>query len=165
MASNRLSADKQFVEQLAQDMIPNHDMLHIKTMNSGQTTVYMLAMTLGVHEGQMTPSKSKKELIQSTSLHTMDYSEAFIDSLAIDELSRTGDEKDFSNQEKAYGIAEKYANTGFQQIQDMVGDWGKYDNDFFAAKMISIMDDVFDEIMVDSNEYGRGIQIDNGMGN
>lgn len=148
--TDRLSADRQYVEGLIKEKIDKVDMLNLKS-NGERADIYMIALALGIDKGYRTKSKSKEGLILESAARGKDLCMSFIYSIAIDELRKTNEENKISETDVVYTIAEEYANTGFEVLESLVPDWNKYNEEELVFKLIEILDEKFEEI----NEIGE----------
>lgn len=137
--ADRLSIGTQY-KDLIEDF-DRVDLLNMKT-NGERADIFMIALALGVNKGERTPSKSKLGFILENSAKGKDSLMSFIYSVAVDELRKSGQENQITDTNVVYGIAEEYANTGFEIIKQMIPDFGKYDEEEFMFALIEMMDEL-----------------------
>ena len=119
------------------------DSLYNKKILYGEKTdIFMLAFAFGVHEGVRTPLKPKTEIVLEQVVKGKDLLMSLIYSVAVDELRKEGRENLITDTNVVYGIAEEYANTGFEIIKQMIPDFNKYDEEEFMLALIEIMDEL-----------------------
>ena len=143
--ADRLSVDRQYVEELIKDKIDKVDMLCLKS-NGERTDIFMLAFSLGVNAGIRTKSKSKEGLVLESAAKGKDSVMSYIYSVAIDELRKTDEEDRIRDTDLVYGIAEEYANTGFGIIEKLVPDFLKYNEEELVFQLIEMLDVKMEEI-------------------
>lgn len=143
--ADRLSVDRQYVDDLIKNKIDKVDLLGFKS-NGERMDIYLLAFALGVNSGKRKKSKAKDGLVLESAAKGKDLAMSFIYSAAIDELRRTNEENRISDTGLVYGIAEEYANAGLEIIEEMVPDFSKYNEEEFVFKLIEMMDEKVEEI-------------------
>lgn len=143
--ADRLSVDRQYVEELIKEKIDKVDMLCLKS-NGERTDIFMLAFALGVNAGIRTKSKSKEGLVLESAAKGKDSVMSYIYSVAIDELRKTDEEDRIRDTDLVYGIAEEYANTGFGIIEKLVPDFSKYNEEELVFQLIEMLDEKMEEI-------------------
>jgi len=143
--ADRLCADKKYTN-LARGLFKQLDILKINEEPSSQTSLYLIAMALGIHEGRRTPSESKDGLILESAYNNCDMAQAFTYSVALQELRKDGRENEIKDNEIVYQIAEEYANTGFAKLEEMISDVNNFDEENLELQLIDIMDDVYASI-------------------
>lgn len=137
--ADRLSIGTQYDNVI--DFIDNKNVLYLKS-NGERADIFMVAFALGVNKGVRTPSKAKNGLIRDYSAYGKDSLMSFIYSVAVDELRKNGLENQITDTNVVYGIAEEYANTGFEIIKQMIPDFNKYDEEEFEFALIEMMDEL-----------------------
>ena len=137
--ADRLSIGTQY-KDLIEDF-DRVDLLNMKT-NGERADIFMIALALGVNKGERTTSKSKLGFILENSAKGKDSLMSFIYSVAVDELRKSGQENQITDTNVVYGIAEEYANTGFEIIKQMIPDFNKYDEEEFMFALIEMMDEL-----------------------
>lgn len=137
--ADRLSIGTQYKELI--DDFDKVDLLNMKK-NGERADVFMIAFALGVNKGERTPSKAKLGFILENSAKGKDSLMSFIYSVAVDELRKSGQENQITDTDIVYGIAEEYANTGFEIIKQMIPDFNKYDEEEFEFALIEMMDEL-----------------------
>lgn len=125
------------------DEIDNADLLNLKT-NGERSDIFMIALALGVNKGVRTKSKTKLGFILESAARGKDSFMSFIYSIAVDELRKDKQENLITDTNIVYGIAEEYANTGFEVIKSMIPNFDKYDKEEFEFSLIEIMDNLMD---------------------
>ena len=139
--ADRLSIGVQYKDLI--DQLDKIDLLNMKTSGE-RSDFFMLAFALGVNKGVRTVSKAKLGFILENSAKGKDSLMSFIYSVVVDELRKTGQENLITDTNVVYGIAEEYANTGFEIIKQMIPDFSKYDEEAFVFELIEIMDDMME---------------------
>ena len=137
-------ADRLYIGNQYKDMIDDFDkvdLLNMKT-NGERADIFMIALALGVNKGERTPSKAKLGFILESVARGKDSLMSFIYSVAVDELRKSGQENQITDTNVVYGIAEEYANTGFEIIKQMIPDFDKYDEEEFMFALIEMMDEL-----------------------
>lgn len=145
--ADRLSVDRQYVENLIKTDIDKVDVLNFKSKGE-RTDIFLFAFALGVNAGKRLKSKVKEGLVLESAVKGKDFAMSFIYSVVIDELRKTGKENLISDKDMAYGIAEEYANAGFELIKEMIPDFSKYNEEEFVYSLIEMMDDKIEEIEI-----------------
>lgn len=135
--ADRLSIGAQYKDLI--EVFDKVDLLNLKT-NGERADIFMIALAFGVNQGKRTPSKSKLGFILENSAKGKDSLISFIYSVAVDELRKEGRENLITDTNVVYGIAEEYANTGFDVIKQMIPDINKYDEEEFLFALIDVMD-------------------------
>ena len=135
------------------DKIPAVKMLNFGAERNTNTVMYLFAMTLGIKEGERTPSVAKEGVVQATSFRNQDLAMSLVYSLAIQELRKAGKENEINDEDTVFRIAEEYANTGFKVIEEMV-DFNDYNEEDFENELILMMDEMYEEIL---EKDGRAI--------
>lgn len=136
-------ADRLYIGNQYKDLIEDFDrvdLLNMKT-NGERADIFMIALALGVNKGERTPSKAKLGFILESVARGKDSLMSFIYSVAVDELRKNGQENQITDTNVVYGIAEEYANTGFEIIKQMIPDFKKYDEEEFMFALIEMMDE------------------------
>lgn len=144
--ADRLSADRKYINELARKSIPEKDVLALKS-NGENMDIYMLAFALGVKEGYKTPSGHKEGFVLESAAKGKDMALSFIYSVALQELLEQHREREITDTDVVYGIAEGYANTGFAVIEKMIPDMGKYDEESLIYELIQKLDDEIAQIL------------------
>lgn len=137
-------ADRLYIGNQYKDLIEDFDrvdLLNMKT-NGERADVFMIALALGVNKGERTPSKAKQGFILESVAKGKDSLMSYIYSVAVDELRKSGQENQITDTNVVYGIAEEYANTGFEIIKQMIPDFDKYDEEEFEFALIEMMDEL-----------------------
>lgn len=128
------------------DKIPAVKMLNFGAERNTNTVMYLFAMTLGIREGERTPSVAKEGVVQATSFRNQDLAMSLVYSLAIQELRKAGKENEINDEDTVFRIAEEYANTGFKVIEEMA-DFDDYNEEDFENELILMMDEMYEEIL------------------
>ena len=144
--ADRFSVDKKYANELAKGAIKTYDFLRLNEERNQQTVLYILAMAIGVKKGIRTPSTTKEALVLEQSFQNTESAMSFVYSVALQELRKEGRENEINDKDVVYGIAEEYANTGFSEIQRMIPDFSKLDEEKLELLLIEQMDEVFDGI-------------------
>lgn len=137
-------ADRLYIGNQYKDRIDDFDrvdLLNMKT-NGERADVFMIALALGVNKGERTSSKGKHGFILESVAKGKDSLMSYIYSVAVDELRKSGQENQITDTNVVYGIAEEYANTGFEIIKQMIPDFDKYDEEEFDFALIEMMDEL-----------------------
>ena len=142
--ADRLYVSNNVAEGLAED-IDRVNMLGMKVGLTDRFELMSFAMALGVAKGVRTPLTARKGFIREESFRNKPF-ESYAYSLAIDELRKTNEENLISNSDVVYKIIEEYAQTGFDEIRRLFGDFSKYDEETCIDIMIEKMDDLFELI-------------------
>ena len=109
--------------------------------SSGERADYfLLAMALGVEKGVRTPLGPKEGFILEQSARNKDLFFSFVQSVALQELVSQGREKEITNTDLVFQIAEEYANTGFAILQEQLSDLKNYNEETFVYSMIGRLD-------------------------
>lgn len=137
--ADRLSIGEEYKPLI--DKLDKVDLLNLKT-NGDRSDLYMVLLALGVNKGERTPSKKKYGFILETAAKGKDSLMSFIYSIAVDELRKEKKENLIIDTNIVYGIAEEYANTGFEVIKSMIPDFSKYDEEEYEFTLIEIMDNL-----------------------
>lgn len=137
--ADRLSIGEEY-KPLIYD-IDKVDLLNLKS-NGERSDLFMIALALGVNKGVRTPSKAKHGFILESAAKGKDSLMSFIYSIAIEELRKEKQENLITDTNIVYGIAEEYANTGFEVIKSMIPDFSKYDEEEYEFTLIEIMDNL-----------------------
>ncbi|MGN1090098.1 MAG: hypothetical protein ACI4Q6_06810 [Huintestinicola sp.] len=137
--ADRLSIGTQY-KDLIEDF-DRVDLLNMKT-NGERADIFMITLALGVNKGERTPSKAKLGFILESVARGKDSLMSYIYSVAVDELRKSGQENQITDTNVVYGIAEEYANTGFEIIKQMIPNFDKYDEEEFMFAMIEMMDEL-----------------------
>lgn len=143
--ADRLSVDRQYVDDLIKTKIDKVDMLGFKS-NGERMDIYLLVFALGVNARKRKKTKAKEGLVLESAAKGKDLAMSFIYSVAIDELRKTDEENKISDTDLVYGIAEEYANAGFEIIEEMIPDFSKYNEEEFVFKLIEMMDEKVEDI-------------------
>lgn len=143
--ADRLSVDRQYVDDLIKTKIDKVDMLGFKS-NGERMDIYLLAFALGVNAGKRKKTKAKEGLVLESAAKGKDSAMSFIYSAAIDELRKTDEENKISDTDLVYGIVEEYANAGFEIIEEMIPDFSKYNEEEFVFQLIEMMDEKVEDI-------------------
>lgn len=136
--ADRLSADKKYVEGLIKKKIDKVDFLQFKS-NGERIDIFMLAFSLGVKAGYQTKSQSKIGLVLESAVRGKDLALSFIYSVALQELIKENRESEITDTDVVFGIAEGYANTGFEVLENEV-DFNKYEDETLIYSLIEDMD-------------------------
>ena len=143
--ADRLSIDRKYAG-LAKGTYKNEDILLVYEEKSAQTSLFLIALALGVHEGKRTQSNVKEGLILEQAFNNYDMAKAFVYSVAIQELHKQKRDNEISNTDVVYQIAEEYANTGFEKLEEMISENGKFDEESLELDLIEMMDEVYEDI-------------------
>lgn len=137
--ADRLSIGEEY-KPLIYD-IDKVDLLNLKS-NGERSDLFMIALALGVNKGVRTLSKAKYGFILESAAKGKDSLMSFIYSIAVEELRKEKQENLITDTNIVYGIAEEYANTGFEVIKSMIPDFSKYDEEEYEFTLIEIMDNL-----------------------
>lgn len=137
--ADRLSIGEEY-KPLIYD-IDKVDLLNLKS-NGERSDLFMIALALGVNKGVRTLSKAKHGFILESAAKGKDSLMSFIYSIAVEELRKEKQENLITDTNIVYGIAEEYANTGFEVIKSMIPDFSKYDEEEYEFTLIEIMDNL-----------------------
>lgn len=137
--ADRLSIGEEY-KPLIYD-IDKVDLLNLKS-NGERSDLFMIALALGVNKGVRTLSKVKHGFILESAAKGKDSLMSFIYSIAVEELRKEKQENLITDTNIVYGIAEEYANTGFEVIKSMIPDFSKYDEEEYEFTLIEIMDNL-----------------------
>lgn len=143
--ADRLSADRKYINELARKNIPDKDVLGLKS-NGENMDIYMLAFALGVNAGYKTASEHKEGFVLESAAKGKDLALSFIYSVALQDLLKDGKESEITNTDVVYGIAEGYANTGFEIINNMIPNFTKYDEEVLIYQILEELDKEMQEI-------------------
>jgi hypothetical protein len=146
MATDRLSIDKSLIDTLIKK-IDSENYLGLGTADSQRIDLFLFAMAIGLAEGRRTPLKTSHGFILETAVKPRQLS--MMNSVLVNELRKTNEEEKITDKEMLFKVAEEYANTGFQIIQN---DWMKNDQDAEerALTLLNILDDKYDELFGES---------------
>lgn len=137
-------ADRLYIGNQYKNLIEDFDkvdLLNMKT-NGERADMFMIALALGVNKGERTPSKAKLGFVLENVAKGKDSLMSFIYSVAVDELRKSGQENQITDTNVVYSIAEEYANTGFEVINQVIPDFNKYDEEEFMFALIEMMDEL-----------------------
>lgn len=137
--ADRLSIGTQYGNVI--DFIDKKNVLYLKS-NGERADIFMIALALGVNKGERTSSKAKQGFVLENVAKGKDSLMSFIYSVAVDELRKSGQENQITDTNVVYGIAEEYANTGFEIIKQMIPNFDKYDEEEFDFALIEMMDEL-----------------------
>lgn len=143
--ADRLKIDNKYIEGFIKEKGDALDILKLKS-DGERTDYFMLALALGVNDGHRTPSQHGVGLILESVVRGKEFAMSFIYSIALQELLKEGRERDISDKDIVYGIAEEYANTGFKILDEMIPENSKYDEETFMYQLIGLMDEKYASI-------------------
>ena len=139
--ADRLDVSKNVAEDLANN-IDRVDMLGMKVGSTQRYELLEFAMALGLAKGERTSLISKKGFVQDSSFRNKPF-ESYLYSVALNELRKDNKENLISNSDVVYEIVEEYAQTGFDEIRSMFGDFSEYDEEDCIDRMIEKMDEMY----------------------
>lgn len=137
--ADRLYIEKKYLDEIYNANTEKIDFLRLKSAGE-RADYFMLAMALGLEKGIRTPLGAKEGFILEQSAKNKDLFFSFIKSVALQELLLEGREKEISNTDTVFKIAEEYANTGFAVIQELIPDLSQYKEEDFVFKMMDMLD-------------------------
>lgn len=145
---DRLSIDKSVNEKII-PKIDESGILGLDKSTSDRIELFMFAMALGIHENKRTPLQTKHGFILETSIKAFEGAMSSIYSLLVDELRKTNEEDHIDDKDRAFKIAEEYANTGFNIINAWMN--SAKDDETLQFTLIEQMDLKFENIQKMNN--------------
>ena len=142
--ADRLSVSNDIIEGLVNN-IDKVNMLGMRKGSIDRSELISFAMALGVAKGVRTPLRQRKGFSQSSSFQNKPF-ESYIYSVALNDLKKENSENLISDTDVVYKIVEEYAQTGFDEIQKMFGDFSDYSEEDCIYRMIEFMDDMYEKL-------------------
>jgi len=142
--ADRLSIDKK-INDVTIPIIDKTKLLGLDKSSVDRIELFLFAMALGVKAGKQTPLSSLHGFILESSILSNAGAMSIIDSLLVDEMRKRNEEEKISDKDEAFAIAQVYANTGFNIINDWLSNIKKQDEESILWNLIDELDTKYEE--------------------
>ncbi|MDP4152571.1 MAG: hypothetical protein Q8865_03895 [Bacillota bacterium] len=142
--ADRLSIDKK-INDITIPIIDKTKFLGLDKSSVDRIELFLFAMALGVKVEKKTPISSLHGFILESSILNNEGAMSIIYSLLVDEMRKRNEEEKISDKDEAFAIAQAYANTGFNIINNWLSNIKKQDEESILWNLIDEMDTKYEE--------------------
>lgn len=136
---DRLSVSKKVDEKVI-PIIDHNKLLGLDKSTSERIDLFLFAMTLGLEKGIKKELEHKVGVILATSVKPFPMSMLF--SVLVDDLRKRNEIEKIADQDEAFIVAQEYANSGFEELQNMLG----MDEETLLWQMFNTLDEKYEDL-------------------